>query len=49
MEVYGNVKDLLAKDINLKHLLGLIQSEDTNEETEIRSRRSSFNGQGKNS
>ena len=48
MEVYGNVKELLAKDINLKQLLGLLENEDRSEKEETLSRSSSFTGQGKN-
>ena len=47
MDVYGNVKELLAKDINLKQLLGLLENEDRSEKEETRSRSSSFTGQGK--
>ncbi len=28
MEVYGNVRDLLSRNINLKQLLGIIETEE---------------------
>ncbi len=31
VEVYGNVRDLLSRNINLKQLLGLIETEEQND------------------
>ena len=47
--MYGNVKELLTKSVNLKQLLGLLESEeDGGENSEIRPRTSSHTDHGTN-